>query len=108
MLTTRRAPEMGLFAHYSLLGFDEMFDEACEPRPHYALLHERLSRCQVHDIEHRHRVADMMMRQQGITFTVYGERAGRRADLAVRPVPRIIPADEWDRIERGLEQRIRR
>ena len=34
-------------------------------------------------------------------------RAGRRADHPVRPDPRLIAAAEWDRIERGLKQRVR-
>ena len=39
------------------------------------------------DLERRHRVADLMMRHQGITFTVYGRDQGRRADHALRPDP---------------------
>jgi uncharacterized circularly permuted ATP-grasp superfamily protein len=107
MLTTRRAPEMGLFDRYSLLGFDEMFALPGEPRSHYTLLHERLSRCQLHDIERRHRVADMMMRQQGITFTVYGRDQGVERIMPFDPIPRLIAADEWQRIDRGLKQRVR-
>jgi uncharacterized circularly permuted ATP-grasp superfamily protein len=42
----------------------------------------------------------------GITFTVYSE--GRNIDRAwpFDIIPRAIPADEWDRISAGLEQRL--
>ncbi len=53
---------------------------------------------------------DAIFMQQGITF----DAAGPDADGPVhdRPfpldlVPRIIPAEEWEHIEKGLEQRIR-
>lgn len=42
----------------------------------------------------------------GITFNVYGEGAGVEKTLPFDLVPRIVAATEWDRIERGLKQRI--
>jgi uncharacterized circularly permuted ATP-grasp superfamily protein len=42
----------------------------------------------------------------GITFNVYGERAGVEKIFPFDLVPRIVPAAEWGRIERGLKQRI--
>jgi uncharacterized circularly permuted ATP-grasp superfamily protein len=42
----------------------------------------------------------------GITFNVYGERAGLEKIFPFDLVPRIVPATEWSRIERGLKQRI--
>ena len=47
------------------------------------------------------------MRQQGITFTVYGRGQGVERIMPFDPIPRIIPANEWDKVERGLKQRIR-
>ena len=38
------------------------------------------------------------------TFT--GTRPGRSASFPFDLIPRIIPAEDWDRIERGLKQRI--
>ena len=48
-----------------------------------------------------------MMRHQGITFTVYGRDQGVERIIPFDPIPRLIAADEWDRIERGLNQRVR-
>ena len=47
------------------------------------------------------------MRHQGITFTVYGRGQGVERIMPFDPMPRVVPADEWERIERGLEQRVR-
>ena len=60
------------------------------------------------ELERRHRVADLTMRQQGITFTVYGREQGVERIIPFDPIPRLIDAAEWRIIERGLEQRVPR
>jgi uncharacterized circularly permuted ATP-grasp superfamily protein len=47
------------------------------------------------------------MKTQGITFTVYGRGRGVERIMPFDPVPRLVPADEWAKIECGLEQRVR-
>jgi uncharacterized circularly permuted ATP-grasp superfamily protein len=42
----------------------------------------------------------------GITFNVYGDEAGAEKIFPFDLVPRILPAHEWERLERGLCQRI--
>ena len=43
---------------------------------------------------------------QGITFTVYNDSQGTEKIFPFDLIPRIIPADEWEVLERGLTQRI--
>ena len=100
-------PETQLFDQYSLTGYDEMFVDPGRVRPHYAPLHERLVSLGPVELAHRHRAADLMMRNQGITFTVYGRDKGVERIIPFDPVPRLIAAQEWDRIERGLTQHVR-
>jgi uncharacterized circularly permuted ATP-grasp superfamily protein len=107
MLSTRCVSETGLFGQYTLTGFDEMFVAAGRPHLHYAVLYERLSYLERSELERRHRLADLMMRHQGITFTVYGREQGIERIMPFDPIPRLVAADEWDRIERGLKQRVR-
>jgi uncharacterized circularly permuted ATP-grasp superfamily protein len=107
MLSARRAPEVGPFGRYALTGFDEMFAAPGEPRSHYVPLYERLARLSPHEFERRCRVADLMMRHQGITFTVYGREQGVERIIPFDPIPRLVAADEWQRLERGLKQRVR-
>ncbi len=96
-----------LFAQYESAGFDEMFASPDRPRPHYAAMFERLGRIGAEELERRHRIADLSMRHQGITFTVYGRDQGVEQIIPFDPVPRIVANDEWTRIERGLKQRVR-
>jgi uncharacterized circularly permuted ATP-grasp superfamily protein len=43
---------------------------------------------------------------QGITFTVYTDGRGTERLFPFDLVPRILPWDEWEHIERGLSQRV--
>ena len=107
MLSTRSGSAAGLFGQYEIGGFDEMFAAPGELRPHYATLHDSLATLGVDDLQRRHKVADLMMRHQGITFTVYGRDQGVERIIPFDPIPRMVADDEWDRIERGLVQRVR-
>ena len=99
--------ESDLFGRYRLAAYDEMFESIGHPRPHYRSLHERILKLGPEELERRHRVADLTMRQQGITFTVYGREQGVERIIPFDPIPRLIDACEWQIIERGLEQRVR-
>ena len=44
---------------------------------------------------------------QGIGFTVYGQEEGIERIFPFDLIPRVIPGAEWDRLERGLIQRVR-
>ncbi len=115
--------EAKLFRDYAITAFDEMFTSRDQVRSHYKALFDRFSQLPPPDIERRSRLADGMMRQQGITFTVYGrhskESTGKQTQkqatrksateriMPFDPIPRLVPAHEWDRIESGLCQRVR-
>jgi uncharacterized circularly permuted ATP-grasp superfamily protein len=96
-----------LLSRYSPYGFDEMFSATGTVRPSYAPLQQRLLHLTSAELERRHRIADLTMQRQGITFTVYGRNKGVERIMPFDPIPRIIPADEWDLIDRGLKQRVR-
>jgi uncharacterized circularly permuted ATP-grasp superfamily protein len=86
--------------------FDEMFASPGVPRPHYASVAEQLMQLDPAAFTRRKRMADVSFRNQGITFTVYSDARGVEKIFPFDMVPRIVPADEWDTIERGLAQRI--
>jgi uncharacterized circularly permuted ATP-grasp superfamily protein len=52
-------------------------------------------------------LADITLVNQGITFTVYGDGQGVEKPFPVDLVPRIVPANEWSVLEKGLTQRVR-
>ncbi len=97
----------GMFRGYDTEGFfDEMFGED-GPRPHYRNLVASLGAMSPRDFEARCELADLTLLNQGITFTVYGDQAGTEKPFPVDLVPRIVPAKEWEHVERGLSQRVR-
>jgi uncharacterized circularly permuted ATP-grasp superfamily protein len=96
------------FGDYDLGGFfDEMFGETGQPRPAAWHLARNMESLPVSELVTRQRAADRALVQAGITFNVYGESAGVEKTLPFDLVPRIVAADEWERIEKGLIQRIR-
>ena len=99
--------EADLFRDYALTGFDELFAAPGHVRAHYRPLFDQLAGIPPAELEHRGRLADGMMKQQGITFTVYGRGRGTERIMPFDPIPRLVPADEWARIEKGLQQRVR-
>ena len=50
--------------------------------------------------------AERLLLQMGITFNVYADSAGAERIFPFDLLPRIVAAEEWERIERGLKQRI--
>lgn len=87
--------------------YDEMFLADSTVRPEARLLLETLRTLEEGHLERCQRAADRMLLQLGITFNVYGEAAGTERIFPFDLIPRIVPAKEWERIERGLTQRIR-
>jgi len=99
--------EESVFSGYELgLAYDEMFAASDGPRPHYAALRERLAQTSPYDFRQRKAMTDLSMREDGVGFTVYRAEEGIERVWPMDPVPRIIPAAEWRRIEEGLVQRI--
>ncbi|MFI5267737.1 MAG: circularly permuted type 2 ATP-grasp protein [Chloroflexota bacterium] len=99
---------MTLFADYALEPgcYDELFAAPGRPRAQYAALHQRLSRFSLDEFQRRRAMADLSFVNQGITFTVYSGDSDTERIMPFDLVPRIIPAEDWSRIERGLTQRI--
>jgi uncharacterized circularly permuted ATP-grasp superfamily protein len=96
-----------MFQSYDLAGvYDEMFEAPGRPRPHYLPVHRRLASLGPDAFDKRRRMSDVSFRNQGITFTVYSDKNNVERIFPFDLVPRIVPAKEWDVIERGLIQRI--
>jgi uncharacterized circularly permuted ATP-grasp superfamily protein len=87
-------------------GYDEVFDSAGHPRSHYQALVAAIHAFTPGELERRERLQRLSLMNQGITFTVYGEKEGLERIFPFDFVPRIIPTPEWQRLERGLVQRI--
>ncbi len=99
---------MSLFDNYETGPFyDEMFASDGSPREGCRNVYDRLHRMSPEGFRSRCDLAEMTLINQGITFTVYGDDKGVEKPFPVDLVPRIIPTQEWDHIERGLTQRVK-
>ncbi|MET0739977.1 MAG: circularly permuted type 2 ATP-grasp protein [Candidatus Nanopelagicales bacterium] len=74
-----------------------------EVRPTHRVLHDALRALGNSDLRERAHLRDAYLDRQGITFSL----SGRERPLPLDLVPRILTAEEWDHIERGVAQRIR-
>jgi uncharacterized circularly permuted ATP-grasp superfamily protein len=90
-------------AHY-----DELFDGDGRPRPHAEPLARALEELGPERLLAAGRRRDAIFTQQGITFDTKDEDGlVRDRPFPLDLVPRIIAAEEWRQIKRGLAQRIR-
>ena len=103
-----QAPEGRMhFSSYQTEGFyDEMFEADGRARPHVQLVLEIIQSLSDGQLLRYKHAAERLLLQLGITFNVYGDTAGTERIFPFDLIPRVIPAQEWDRIERGLKQRI--
>ncbi|HUO64064.1 MAG TPA: hypothetical protein VMT97_10195, partial [Terriglobales bacterium] len=53
--------------------FDEVFESDGSPRPHYADIVKRIQSLSPVEFGRRRALAELTFRNQGITFTVYGD-----------------------------------
>ena len=95
------------FDAYQVEGFyDEMFDATGKPRPEARLLLESIESLDPAQLLRCQRAAERLLLQLGITFNVYGQSAGTERIFPFDLIPRIVTAQEWEWVERGLKQRI--
>jgi uncharacterized circularly permuted ATP-grasp superfamily protein len=92
--------------------YDEMLlaaeaQGAIATREHYRSYFQWLNSSPEQTLTQRRAQADLLFRRIGITFTVYGDEGGTERLIPSDVIPRIITADEWDYLERGLAQRVR-
>jgi uncharacterized circularly permuted ATP-grasp superfamily protein len=81
------APDGSIRRHY------EAFCEWLRDTPHTRIA------------QNRH-AADLLFHRVGITFAVYGEASGTERLIPFDIVPHVIPGDQWDKLARGLKQRM--
>ena len=89
--------------------YDELVAADGQPRAHARTLVEALQTLGPDALTQAGRRRDAIFMQQGITFDAGGPGDGPARDrpFPLDLVPRIIPAEEWTTIKRGLAQRIR-
>lgn len=87
--------------------FDEMVDEAGQPRPSFSGYCDWLNEQEPAKLLKKAYEAEDLFRKTGITFAVYGQEEAEERLIPFDIVPRIIAGAEWARLSRGIEQRVR-
>jgi uncharacterized circularly permuted ATP-grasp superfamily protein len=86
--------------------FDEIFDASGQVRPAAEPLVRMIDSLDPGELRQRQHAAERALLYSGITFNVYGDDSGAEKIFPFDIVPRIVKRSEWERIERGLRQRI--
>ena len=95
------------FDGYNTDGFyDEMFAPDGSARSAVQMLVERIESFPEGELNRRQIAAEHALLRMGITFNVYADEQGVEKIFPFDLIPRIIDANEWEWIERGLKQRI--
>ena len=87
--------------------YDESSIDGITPRPHWAALMELLRTLGPVELRHRWSRAERRIRENGITYNIYGDPEGANRPWKIDLVPLLIQADEWRLIEAGIIQRAR-
>ncbi|MCS5490026.1 circularly permuted type 2 ATP-grasp protein [Algoriphagus limi] len=85
--------------------YDEMFTSEGDVRPHYQEFFQNLKKTPYKKMNHLQFSANQTQRAMGMTFNVYHDNQGLEKILHLDIVPRIIPNEEWKKLESGLKQR---
>ena len=95
------------FNSYETEGFyDELFLADGSPRDKFRRLVDRINSLPEGDFQRRQRAAERNLMHMGITFNVYGDDRGQEKIFPFDLVPRLVTAEEWEWVDRGLRQRI--
>jgi len=86
-------------------GYDEAADPARRPRPHWQPLFAALDDLGPSELARRWRDAQHLIRDNGVTYNVYGDPRGIARPWQLDPVPLVIAPGEAAHVEAGLVQR---
>lgn len=87
--------------------FDEMWGDDDRLRDPYARFHQWFRDEDPTRLRTKQREAENLFRLTGITFNVYGRSEAEERLIPFDIIPRIISGYEWQKLARGIEQRVR-
>jgi uncharacterized circularly permuted ATP-grasp superfamily protein/uncharacterized alpha-E superfamily protein len=103
------APPWRLLDGYQPFGFvyDELTTPAGQLRPHYDTFVHSMEALGRNELASRWENAKRAIRDNGVTYNVYGDPSGVDRAWTLDMMPLLIPFAEWSRLEAALVQRTR-
>ncbi|WP_234571823.1 circularly permuted type 2 ATP-grasp protein [Rhodohalobacter sp. 614A] len=86
--------------------YDEMVDISGQCRPHYLKFKKLLEEIPDEKLREIQQSTERAQLSMGMTFNVYHDNQGTEKILPLDIIPRIMSGKEWQRVEKGLKQRI--
>jgi uncharacterized circularly permuted ATP-grasp superfamily protein/uncharacterized alpha-E superfamily protein len=106
--TNSPANELGAQYYATQLGiYDEMYATENKVLPYWERFMDALDTMGSEKLEARRREAQRLLRENGVTYNVYGDSQNLTRPWRLDPVPLLISSEEWAVIEAGLKQRAR-
>src|SRR5450755_4029891 len=85
--------------------YDELLTASGEPRPHWDAFVRSFAERGEREVSDTLTLTERQIREQGITYNVYADAMGAHRPWEVDPIPLLLPANEWEAIAAGIEQR---
>jgi len=85
--------------------YDELSPDGVTPRPHWARVMKSFRAIGPEELGRRCEQAERRIRENGITYNIYGDPLGANRPWKIDIVPFLIPAEEWRFLEAGIIQR---
>jgi uncharacterized circularly permuted ATP-grasp superfamily protein/uncharacterized alpha-E superfamily protein len=85
--------------------YDELSADGVTPRAHWAPFMQGLRGIGSAELEKRWGRAERRIRENGVTYNIYGDPLGANRPWRIDLVPLLIGAEEWRFIEAGIVQR---
>src|SRR5262249_50099688 len=84
---------------------DELLAAPDTPRPHWTRFVTSLGQLGPQEMARRWEQARRLLRENGVTYNVYGDPRGADRPWELDPLPLLLAADEWRSLEAGPAQR---
>src|SRR5690606_15709220 len=78
-----------------------------QPRPHWQPFHQFLTDTSNRELDQRITSAERQIHDSGVTYNVYNDPEGLDRQWELDVLPLVLPAAEWEALERGIAQRAR-
>ena len=84
---------------------DEMATDQGKIHPHWERIAKYYDQIGSERMAQFHDEVSRQLRENGVTYNVYGDPNGMNRPWILDPVPMVFNSEEWERIEKGLIQR---